>query len=111
MSSRTPFAASLIVPLCLGLACCTFPVRTGYDRNIGDYKPASEQTAQAAPSETSPEPAAAPTAKKDSAQHRTSAQKVKQAASHKEAAKAAQKPEPKGSLEKYASGWLGAKYV
>ena len=112
MSSRSAFVASFIVPLCLGLACCTFPQRTGYDRNIGDYKPVETNTAQGT-TETAQPAKAAPqaTQKADSTQHKTSAQKVKQAATKKEAAKAVQKPEPKGSLEKYASGWIGAKYA
>ena len=57
MRSLSKFTGLVLAPLCMGLICCSFPVRTGYDRNIGDYKPvpASETaTAQAAskPSET-----------------------------------------------------------
>ena len=99
--------------LCCGLLFgCAFPTRTGYDRNIGDYKPVPEQasnTSEATQSETQAEPARA--ARADSSKHKTSAQKVKQAATRKEAAKVTPKPESKGSLEKYASGWIGAKYV
>lgn len=100
--------------LCCGLLFgCAFPERTGYDRSIGDYKPVAGQasnTSEAVQGETQAEPARA-AARADSSQHKTSAQKVKQAATRKEAAKAAPKPESKGSLEKYASGWIGAKYV
>ena len=113
MVSFSRIAGVVLVPLCAGLLCCTFPTRTGYDRSIGDYKPVPEQasnTSEATQSEAQPEPAKA-TAKADSSQHQTSAQKVKQAATKKEAAKVAPKPESKGSLEKYASGWIGAKYV
>ena len=113
MVSFSKIASIVLVPLCAGLLCCTFPTRTGYDRSIGDYKPVPEQasnTSEATQSEAQPEPAKA-TAKADSSQHQTSAQKVKQAATKKEAAKVAPKPESKGSLEKYASGWIGAKYV
>ena len=113
MVSFSKIASIVLVPLCAGLLCCTFPTRTGYDRSIGDYKPVPEQasnTSEATQSEAQPEAAKA-TAKADSSQHQTSAQKVKQAATKKEAAKVAPKPESKGSLEKYASGWIGAKYV
>ena len=113
MVSFSKIAGIVFVPLCAGLLCCTFPTRTGYDRNIGDYKPVPEQasnTSEATQKEAQPEPARAP-ARADSSQHQTSAQKVKQAATQKEAAKVAPKPESKGSLEKYASGWIGAKYV
>ena len=113
MVSFSKIASIVLVPLCAGLLCCTFPTRTGYDRSIGDYKPVPEQasnTSEATQSEAQPEPARA-AARADSSQHKTSAQKVKQAATKKEAAKVAPKPESKGSLEKYASGWIGAKYV
>ena len=112
MVSFSKIAGIVLVPLCAGLLCCTFPTRTGYDRNIGDYKPVPEQasnTSEATQSETQAEPARA--ARADSSKHKTSAQKVKQAATRKEAAKVTPKPESKGSLEKYASGWIGAKYV
>lgn len=113
MVSFSKIASIVLVPLCAGLLCCTFPTRTGYDRSIGDYKPVPEQasnTSEAAQVETQQEPAKA-AARADSSQHKTSAQKVKQAATRKEAAKVTPKPESKGSLEKYASGWIGAKYV
>ena len=115
MVSVSKIAGLFVIPLCAGLLCCTFPTRTGYDRNIGDYKPIAEETAPAqnhSQSEAQPARVAAQTPpKQDSTQHRNSAQKVKQAAVQKEAAKAAPKPESKGSLEKYASSWIGAKYV
>ena len=38
MFSHFRTVVPLLALLCLGLTCCSFPVRTGYDRNIGDYK-------------------------------------------------------------------------
>ena len=114
---------------------CTFPTRTGYDRNIGGYKPVPGETqandaAQAeesankevrAAQNTAPVPrTATATNPADSAQKalakepqknpqvQTSAGVVKKAASQKSKP---QPPKPRGSMEKYASEWLGAKYV
>jgi lipoprotein Spr len=123
MVSLSKIAGLMLVPICAGLVCCAFPERTGYDRNIGDYKPVSTDAGAAQASNTSEDaPAknaqgkakaepARTAARSDSSQHKNSAQKVRDAATRKEAAKAAPKPESKGSLEKYASGWIGAKYV
>jgi len=115
MFPLSKYASLVLAPLCLGLLCCTFPQRTGYDRNIGDYKPVTAETAPAQEQAQSEAPAARASAqaapKADSVQHQNSSRKVKQAATHKETAKATKKPESKGSLEKYASGWIGAKYV
>lgn len=91
-------------------AGCTFPVRTGYDRSIGDYKPAPTAKAEtanetAAPPQTAPAPAASPAAQA----HQTTASAQKNAAAHKMAAPPPQKP--RGGLEDYARSWLGAKYV
>lgn len=120
MRSLSKFTGLVLVPLCMGLVCCSFPVRTGYDRNIGDYKPvpASETaTAQAAskPSETAAQ--TPPTSQKstsavpDSAQKPlNSAEKARAAINKKETAKAAAKSTPRGSFESYARQWLGAKY-
>jgi lipoprotein Spr len=115
MVSLSKIACLMLVPICAGLICCAFPERTGYDRNIGDYKPASTGAGATQASETAPAEAKAEsartTARSNSSQHKNSAQKVRDAATRKEAAKIAPKPESKGSLEKYASDWLGAKYV
>lgn len=111
------FAAVLTLLLGLSFSGCSFPVRTGYDRNIGDYKqvPPSEtaatqsepaqETKQAATLETQAE--AAP----DSSKHLNSAEKARVAIQKKEAAKKAKKATPRGDLENYARGWMGAKYV
>lgn len=123
MVSLSKIAGFTLLPICAGLICCAFPERTGYDRNIGDYKPISTEAgatqasnaSEAAPAndaqrETKAEPVRT-TVRSDSSQHMNSAQKVREAATRKESAKVAPKPESKGSLEKYASGWIGAKYV
>jgi lipoprotein Spr len=105
-------ARFMLFTLCMGVACCTFPVRTGYDRNIGDYKPvpASETASTpraATPSTTQEQPAA----KQASGKRQNSVEKARTAINQKETAKAAQKAAPRGSLENYARGWMGAKYV
>ena len=118
------FRFKTIVPLlaliCLGLTCCSFPVRTGYDRNIGDYKrvPPSE-TASTPPLEEPPIAPEQQTAQaeatdstiQDSTRRQNSVEKARAAINKKEAAKAAKKAAPKSNLEKYARQWMGAKYV
>ena len=103
----------ILASTCLWYIGCSFPVRTGYDRSIGDYKrvPASEtapapkeeptETVQASPQEATP----------DSSKHLNSAEKARAAIKKKETAKAAQKAAPKSNLETYARQWMGAKYV
>lgn len=95
---------------------CTFPTRTGYDRSIGAYKPipqttnnseASTNASQPEATQATPVQQAAPFAS-EAAQSRTSAGKVKAAADQKSKP---QPPKSRGSLEQYASSWLGAKYV
>ena len=96
----------LLAPLCLGLACCSFPVRTGYDRSIGDYKPvpASEVAAPKVTQISAP-------AKQDSSKHQNSVEKARAAINKKEVEKAKQKNTPRGDFENYARQWLGAKYA
>lgn len=110
----------VLAGLCLWQVGCSVPVRTGYDRKIGGYKPipaaktaATEPQEQASPANgTTTESAQAQNvANADSSKHENSANRVRQAATRKEAARTAQKPEPRGSLENYARGWMGAKYV
>lgn len=120
MRSLSKFTGLVLVPLCMGLVCCSFPVRTGYDRNIGDYKPvpASETaTAQAANKISETATQEPPTSQKstsavpDSAKKPlNSAEKARAAINKKETAKAAAKSTPRGSFESYARQWLGAKY-
>ena len=87
---------------------CTFPTRTGYDRSIGGYKPVPRT--ETIDDNTSANKATAQTSDSAAvkAHNRTSAGAVKVAATNKS------KPQPskaRGSLEQYARGWLGAKYV
>ena len=114
MFSHFRTVVPLLALLCLGLTCCSFPVRTGYDRNIGDYKsvPPSE-TASTPPKEDTQEPTqeAVKETPSDSTKHMNSAEKARAAIKKKEAAKAAQKATPKSDLETYARKWMGAKYV
>ena len=105
----------MLAPLCLGLVCCSFPVRTGYDRSIGDYKPvptsetAAEPTAEKAETQ-SRAPQKKAIAKQDSSKKQNSVDKARAAVNKKEVAKAAEKQAPRGSFENYARQWLGAKY-
>ena len=114
MFSHFRTVVPLLALLCLGLTCCSFPVRTGYDRNIGDYKsvPPSE-TASTPPKEEPPAPPqeTAQETPSDSTKHMNSAEKARAAIKKKEAAKAAKKAAPKSNLESYARQWMGAKYV
>lgn len=106
--------------LCCGLFFgCTFPQRTGYDRNIGAYKPISgEQPAEPEKKMQETPASCDPVASADSAaidstrpKHMNSADKARAAVKKKEAEKAAQKAVPPTNFETYAKGWLGAKYV
>lgn len=108
--------------LCCGLFFgCTFPQRTGYDRNIGAYKPIQAQSeqpaepvekAQEAPVESNPVASAdSATTENAKPKHMNSADKARAAANKKEVQKAAQKAAPVPDFETYAKGWLGAKYV
>ena len=111
MFSLYKLAPLIVAGACLWHSGCTFPVRTGYDRNIGDYKavPASETAQSATPQKTA---AASTSTAKDASTHRkNSVEKARDAINKKEATKAAQKSAPRGNLENYARGWMGAKYV
>ncbi|WP_163437884.1 C40 family peptidase [Fibrobacter succinogenes] len=116
MLFRFKTVVPLLALICLGFTCCSFPVRTGYDRSIGDYKrvPASE-TASTPPKEESPAEPEQQTVQADSTQdstkHMNSAEKARAAIKKKEVAKAAKKAAPRGDLETYARKWMGAKYV
>ena len=108
-------APFILAGICLWCFGCSFPVRTGYDRSIGDYKsvPPSETASSPKEEKTVEEPqtteqAAAP---QDSTKHMNSAEKARAAITKKEVAKAAKRSAPRGDLENYARGWMGAKYV
>ena len=111
----------MIAGSCLWFFGCSFPVRTGYDRNIGDYKPVSATETAAAPAEGSENvqeagkqeiPPTSPDKAQDTVkQAQNSATKARAAIKKKETSKAAKKAAPRGNLENYARGWMGAKYV
>ena len=117
MGLSSKIASLMLLPFCAGLLCCTFPERTGYDRNIGDYKPihATEKVTEVPAQEThkAEDTAAKPdsTASEPKPKHMNSADKARAAANRKEAEKAAQRALPTPDFETYAKGWLGAKYV
>lgn len=103
----------ILASTCLWYIGCSFPVRTGYDRSIGDYKrvPASETAPPKEEPEVIPVHEAVQETAPDSSRHLNSTEKARAAIKKKEAAKAAQKSAPKSDLETYARGWMGAKYV
>ena len=100
MVSLSKIASLALVPICAGLIGCTFPTRTGYDRNIGDYKPIAQASAEQENSSKK-----TPT---QTGNHKTSAGDVKQAAAKKSIP---EPPAPKTTFEEYASKWLGTPYV
>jgi lipoprotein Spr len=100
------------VPLCLWLAGCSFPVRTGYDRNIGDYKPVgTSEISQNTETKTEPVIQKKDVSKQDSTRRQNSVEKARTAINKKEIEKAKQKSAPRGNLENYARQWIGAKYA
>jgi lipoprotein Spr len=120
MISLSKFVAGIaLAASCIYLCSCTMPVRTGYDRSIGGYKPvpsAASEAATAAPTETAAQAAEKQAATVDdtatqSGKHKNSVDRARSAATQKEAARVAPKPESRGTLESYARQWLGAKYV
>lgn len=91
----------------MAICSCAFPERTGYDRRIGDYKPlrhASEND-----SKNSEENEAIAVASTDTTTKAEPPSKTAKAATPQKAKPKA--PKPKEGIEKYARGWLGAKYV
>jgi len=114
---RKKFGFAAIAATALLLVSCSFPTRTGYDRKIGGYKPVASQANTSAQStqQTAAAPAqqpaasAAANARQAEQPKRTTASATKAAAANKMANPPP--PRSKGSLEKYASEWLGAKYV
>ena len=107
------FAGLVLVCLCLTVCSCTFPVRTGYDRNIGGYKPAPSATTSTAKAESGAK-AGASTAKAPSREPSnkvTSAGATKQAATTKMAQENAPRQASSSSLEQLAKSWIGTPYV
>ncbi|WP_088628576.1 C40 family peptidase [Fibrobacter sp. UWB5] len=115
MFSLTKIAPFILAGICLWCFGCSFPVRTGYDRSIGDYKsvPPSETASSSRQEKPVEEPQTTEqtTASQDSSKHMNSAEKARAAITKKEAAKAARRATPRGDLENYARQWMGAKYV
>lgn len=118
MYSLSKFVAGVaLAACCIYLCSCTMPVRTGYDRKIGGYKPVPASEAAEAPQEQAApanDAAAGQTQAAtalDSGKYENSAVKARNAATRKEAARVAPKPESRGTIETYARQWLGAKYV
>ena len=104
------FISATAVAIAL-LCSCTMPVRTGYDRRIGGYKPVPQATndnVEDSQDVQNAEAAEAAPAASPAAINRTTAGDAKAAAAQKSKP---QPPKSKGTLEKYARGWLGAKYV
>ena len=91
--------------LCLGLCCCTIPVRTGYDRSIGGYKSSADATAGNAGTANTAAPGNKTAGKK------TSAGTTKQAAATKMAQENAPRSSSNSSLEQLAKSWIGTPYV
>ena len=95
------FVENSLVCLCLALCSCTFPVRTGYDRSIGGYKPAS----------TSQSTSTAKAPSRKPANKTTSAGATRQAATAKMAQENAPRQTSSSSLEQLAKSWIGTPYV
>lgn len=92
--------------LSLSICCCTFPVRTGYDRSIGAYK--------SSPSATTGSDVTGVNNKKGEshpASKKTSAGATKQAATQKMAHENAPRQASNSSLEQLAKSWIGTPYV
>ncbi|MCF0225000.1 MAG: C40 family peptidase [Fibrobacter sp.] len=108
---RVFFAIFLSVFFAGGLLCsCTFPVRTGYDRKIGDYKRVSSATATAkVDGQVAAKPQSVPSQKTQSEKKQN--QQAPQR-SVVEAPKAKPTPSKKrSSLKEYTESWRGTKYV
>lgn len=98
------------------LCSCTMPVRTGYDRRIGGYKPVPQAVSDEPEEEQQNEQVSSDTSSNKGTDSTVAASPSSRttAGNAKAAAKQKSKPQPpknKGSLEKYARGWIGAKYV
>lgn len=128
---RHHFAISMLLLAFLFFSSsCTFPVRTGYDRKIGAYKPVpsanSKQVSQEKPKQTTPNENSSQAAPKNTTQPQNKVQetataktstpppqpeqKKSVATAPKQQAKAA--PSKKfSSLKEYTDSWNGTKYV
>ena len=98
-----------ILLVCMGLCCCTFPVRTGYDRSIGGYKSAPSEHASTEKTGAKSSTGASPS--RDPSHKKTSAGATKQAAATKMAHENAPRQASNSSLEQLARSWIGTPYV
>lgn len=96
-------------------SACTFPVRTGYDRKIGDYKPAvsstqnTQEVASVESKNTDKKTATSSAAKSTPKQpHQNSAARARAAVNQKEIARAV--PKKSSDLESFIKPWLGTRY-
>ena len=113
------FAALILAGTCLCVLGCTFPVRTGYDRKTGAYKPAPAATEAANVANAGNAASAGTGAKQDQprrepqnvAAKQTSAGNTKRAATTKMAQENAPRPSSNSSLEQLAKSWVGTPYV
>lgn len=100
------FAIALV---CMGLCCCTFPVRTGYDRSIGGYKSAPSEHASTEKTGAKSSTGASPS--RDPSHKKTTAGATKQAATTKMAQESSTRKTTGTSLEQLAKSWIGTPYV
>ena len=116
MAAFSRFSALILAGICLCVFGCTFPVRTGYDRKTGAYKPApaATQTANAASTASTGTDAKQPQTYRglqNTTVKQTSAGNAKQAAAYKMAHENAPRQASNSSLEQLAKAWIGTPYV
>ena len=116
MAAFSRFSALILAGICLCVFGCTFPVRTGYDRKTGAYKPApaATQTANAASTASTGTDAKQPQTYRglqNTTVKQTSAGNAKQAAAYKMAQENAPRQASNSSLEQLAKSWIGTPYV
>ena len=106
-------SALILTGICLCVLSCTFPVRTGYDRKTGAYKPApaATQTADASDAGTEAKQGQPRRGPHNSPAKHTSAGATKQAAAAKMAHENAPRQASNSSLEQLAKSWIGTPYV
>ena len=107
------FVTLILAGTCLCVLGCTFPVRTGYDRKTGAYKPApaATETTNAASGETGVKQDQSRREPQNVAAKQTSAGNTKRAAANKMAQENAPRPSSNSSLEQLAKSWVGTPYV
>jgi lipoprotein Spr len=119
MVQFSKFVALILAGTCLCVLGCTLPVRTGYDRKTGAYKPAPAATEAASAAGASNATGGETGIKQDqprrepqnAAAKQTSAGNTKRAATTKMAQENAPRPSSNSSLEQLAKSWVGTPYV